>query len=158
MNDRVFAVVIAVLLGLAGSALASEFTAGDITVRDPWSRATVGAATNGVVYMTIVNRGDAADRLLAASAAVAGMASLHESTVDGGVMKMRPVTAIAVGPGETVVLKPGGLHIMLMNVARPLREGEMFPADLTFERAGTIRVQVTVGKAGALNGGTMKHD
>jgi len=158
MNDRVFTVVIAVLLGLAGAALASEFTAGDITVRDPWSRATVGAATNGVVYMTIVNRGDAADRLLAASAAVAGMASLHQSAMDGGVMKMRPVAAIAVGPGDATVLEPRGLHIMLMNLARPLKEGERFPADLTFENAGTIRVQVTVGKAGALNGGTMTHD
>ena len=158
MTYRAIAFALVATLGMAAAAAAVEFTAGDITVGDPWSRATAGAAKNGVVYLTIVNRGSTADRLVAASAPVAGMASLHESAMEGGVMKMRPVRAVAVGPGETVVLRPGGLHIMLMNLKRPLREGEMFPVDLTFEETGTIRVQVMVGKAGAMDGGTMTHD
>ncbi len=158
MKYAVSAFVLLAVLGVAGIASAGDFTAGDITVNDPWSRATAGAARNGAVYLTITNRGDTADRLVAAATEIAGMASLHRSTMEGGVMKMRPVPAIAVGPGETTVLKPGGLHIMLMNLKRPLEEGEMFAADLTFENAGTIRVRVMVGKAGAIDGGTMKHD
>jgi copper(I)-binding protein len=158
MKYNAFAFVLVAMLGVAGAALAGDFTVGDITVGDPWSRATVGAASNGVIYLTIANRSATADRLVAVAAAVAGKASLHRSTMEGGVMKMRPVPAIAVGAGEATVLKPGGLHIMLMNLARPLREGEMFPTDLTFEKAGTIRVQVMVGKPGAMDGSTMKHD
>lgn len=158
MKQNVFAFILIAALGVAAPASAGEFTAGDITVSNPWSRATVGAARNGVVYLTIANRGGEVDRLVAVATAVAGMASLHRSAMEGGVMKMRPVAAIAVGPGETAVLKPGGLHIMLMNMKQPLKEGGMFAADLTFEKAGTIRVRVMVGKAGALDGGPMKHD
>ena len=158
MKYGVIPAVVAILFALAGPASAADFTAGDIAVSDPWSRATVGTARNGVVYLTITNRGGAADRLVAASAAVAGTASLHRSAMEGGVMTMRPVNGIAIAPGETAALKPGGLHIMLMGLARPLREGEMFPADLVFERAGTLRVRVMVGKAGALHGGAMQHD
>jgi copper(I)-binding protein len=158
MKHNIFAFILVVAFGIVGAASAGDFNAGDITVSNPWSRATAGAARTGVIYLTIANRGDTADRLVGVAAAVAGMASLHRSAMEGGVMKMRPVAAISVGPGKAAVLKPGGLHIMLMNLERPLTEGEMFPANLTFEKAGTIRVQVMVGKAGAIDGGAMRHD
>ncbi len=158
MKYHILAFVLAAMLSVAGAASASDVAAGDITIHDPWSRATVGAAKNGAVYLKIANGGDTADRLVAASSAVAGMVSLHRSAMEEGVMKMRPVESVAIGPGETAVLKPGGLHIMLMNLKRPLKEGEMFAVELSFERAGTVPVRVMVAKPGALDGGMMKHD
>jgi copper(I)-binding protein len=158
MKYQILALVVTAMLGVSGPAPAADFTAGDITVGDPWSRATVGAAKNGAVYLKIANGGDTADRLVAASSTVAGVVSLHRSAMEEGVMKMRPVESVGIGPGETAVLKPGGLHIMLMNLKRPLKEGEMFAVELSFESAGTIPIQVMVAKPGALHGGMMKHD
>ncbi len=150
--------VAALVLGVAGVAAAADFTAGDLVIRDPWSRATAGPAHNGVIYLAITNRGGAADRLVAVTTPAAASASLHRSEMAGGVMKMRPVAAIGIAPGETAVLEPGGLHIMLMRLARPLREGESFAAELVFERAGTVRIAVTVAGPGALHGGMRGHD
>ncbi len=158
MRNGTIAAIAAILLTLAGTASAGEVAAGDLVVRDPWSRATVGAVHTGVIYLTVANRGVLPDRLVAVSTPVAGAASLHRSEMAGGMMRMRPVAAIEVAPGEAVTLEPGGLHIMLTSLARPLSEGETFAAVLTFERAGTVRIAVVVGKPGALHGGAMRHD
>lgn len=101
----------------------------------------------GAVYLTIVNGTKETDRLVSASTPMAGTAELHTTTTDNGVMKMRPVeNGIVVKPGESAELKPGGLHIMLMNLKSTPKPGESFPLTLTFQKAGAVATTVTVDK------------
>ena len=135
------------------AAAAGEFRLGDLTIRQPWARASAGPARAGVVYLTIVNSGAAPDRLLRIASPAAKRASLHESVMRGGVMSMRPVEAAGIAPGATVELKPGGLHVMLMGLTAPLRKGDSFPLSLTFEKAGSVDVEVEVLKPGSMGPG-----
>lgn len=131
------------LLGLVTWGSASAW-AGDILVQQPWARASIGAAKAGAAYMTVVNQGTAPDRLVAVESDVAARTELHGHLMEQGVMKMRPVEAIEVAPGEPAVLKPGGLHVMFMGLKAPLVEGARFPLTLVFARAGRIEVEITV--------------
>lgn len=126
-----------------------------ITVQQPWARATPGGAKTGVVYMTIINNGGIDDQLVAASTPVAGEAQVHEMTMDNGVMKMRPIPALDVKPGATVKLAPGGYHVMLLDLKRPLKDGDSFPLTLTFAKSGKRNVQVKVAKIGAMQPNSM---
>ncbi len=130
---------------------------GTIVVENPWARASAGSAKSGGAFMTIKNRGKEADRLIAAKSPVAKRASLHQTLIKDGVMKMRPAGAIDVPAGGMVMLKPGSYHVMFMGLREPLKKGATFPLALTFEKAGEIVVTVSVRKAGAMNGmGGMK--
>jgi len=135
---------------------AGEKMSGDITVANPWARASAGKARNGAAYMELINNGHKADRLVKAESPAAKHSSLHTHTMKDGVMSMGPVKAIEVSPGEPSVLRPGGLHIMLMGLKAPLKMGETFPMTLIFEKAGKITVQVKVAGPGAM--GSMKHE
>ena len=143
-------VLVAAICALAVPAAAHEFTVGSITVDQPWARASAPTAPAGAAYMVLENTGIEADRLVAASSPVAEVVELHTHTMDGGIMRMRPVVAMEVAPGEPTVLRPGGLHVMLIGLTRPLIEGETFPLTLEFEVAGTIEVDVQVEAAGTL--------
>jgi copper(I)-binding protein len=125
-----------------------DTTVGAITIGHPWARAA-GANTNGAAYMTLRNAGPQADKLVAASTPVARTVELHTHIRDGEVMRMRPVTDIPVPAGQTVRLRPGGLHVMLIGLTEPLRQGATVPMTLRFERAGETTVQVEVQAAGA---------
>ena len=96
------------------------------------------------------------DRLLSASSPIADTVELHGSTNDAGVMRMRPVPSLALPSGQSVELKPGGLHLMMMGLKRPLTPGSSFPLTLTFEHSPPITAMVTVGTAGAA-GPEMDH-
>jgi hypothetical protein len=122
--------------------------AGDLAVQQPWTRAA-GQGATAAGFMAISNRGAAADRLLSASSPAARAMELHTMVRDGEVMRMRPVEAIEVGAGQTVTLRPGGLHLMLIGLSQPLRQGETVPVTLRFERAGEVRVELPVQAAGA---------
>lgn len=132
------------------SAFAADATVGPLQVEHPWARATAASARNGGAYLAVRNTGAAGDRLVAASTTVAGRAELHTNIDDNGVMKMRHVPAIDVPAGGQAVLKPGGFHVMLMDLKAPLAEGQHFPLTLTFEKAGSVTVDVVVGKPGAM--------
>lgn len=149
---RRFFIAITVLITALSSTLvlAQDFEVGSLRVEQPWARATPGRAPNGAVYLTVTNQGATADRLVRASSPAAKHAGLHSHSMEGGVMKMRPVAAIEVAPGSPTVFAPGGLHIMLMGLTAPLKEGERFPVTLTFERAGSLEIEVTVEKLGAM--------
>lgn len=136
---------------MSAAAFAHEFTAGDLTIDHPWARATAPKAPVGGGYMTIVNTGAEADRLISASADFAGKVEIHEMTMENDVMKMRPLPdGVAIPAGEAVELKPGGLHIMLMGLTAPLVEGETRPLTLVFEKAGDVTVELKVeGLGGA---------
>lgn len=140
---------------LTGHALAEDYAAGDVHVADVWARATPGATPNGAAYMTLTVTGAEGDRLVAASSPSAKRAELHTHQMEGDVMKMRPVEAIEVAPGTPTVLEPGGLHVMLMGLAAPLKAGDHVPLSLTFEHAGTVEVEVEVKPLG--EGMEMEH-
>ncbi len=113
-------------------------------VQQPWARASAGNAANGAAYMTISNPAHDADRLVSAASPAARTVELHTHLMDNGVMRMRQVQAIEVNHGEPAVLRPGGLHVMLIGLNAPLREGTSFPLTLRFERGGETTVQVRV--------------
>ncbi len=139
----------AAALGLA--ALASQahsFKLGALTIGHPYARATVAGQPTGGGFLTIENRG-ADDRLLSVSAEVSTTVELHSMAMDGDVMRMRQVEALALPAGKAVELKPGGLHIMFIGLKAPLKEGDKFPLKLKFEKAGEVTVTVNVDAAGA---------
>jgi len=135
--------------------------AATLHVHQAWSRPTVAAVPVGVVYMDLDNQGSTTERLLSASSEVAGRVELHESIMDGEMMRMRPIQAVDIAPTSTTQLKPGGLHLMLMGLKAPLVQGQTFPLSLVFEQTGTVTVQVQVrdpvGSAGG-HGSHSPHD
>lgn len=130
--------------------------AGDLVVETPWARATISVAKTAAAYLTIKNGGSAPDRLVGARSDVAKKTGIHRSLKEGGIMKMRPVQALDVPAGGTVMLRPGGYHIMFMGLKAPFKMGHKFPLTLVFEKAGEIEVTVKVMKAGAMDGMNMK--
>jgi len=143
-------VMLAGLLVTAAPALAHDYKVGPIVIERPWSRAT--PVKVGGAYMTLRNTGAAPDRLIKVASPAAEKAEIHETKIEGGTAMMRAVGALELKPGATVELKPGGLHLMLMGLERPLKEGESLKLVLTFEKAGTIEVEASVEKAGAPGG------
>lgn len=131
---------------LAVSALAHDYRVGDLVIDHPWARATVPGQKAGGAFLKIENRGRSADRLLSAAAPAerVGRTELHSMRMEGNVMRMREIAAIDIPAGQTVALEPGGLHLMLLGLTSPLKAGEKLPLVLTFEKAGTVTVQVHV--------------
>lgn len=127
--------------------LAAPALAGDITVSDPFARASAGKAQVGAAFMTLKNGSVSDDTLLSASSPVADNAELHNHIMEGDVMRMREVKSIDVPAGGMVALQPGGLHVMLIGLKQPLRQGEVFPLTLTFAKAGVVTVEVPVKAA-----------
>lgn len=148
---------------LVGSVLAAEVTVGTLTLADPYVRATLPNAPVGGGFVTITNTGAADDRLISASSPAAGMVQIHEMKMDGDVMKMAELPDGLVLPaGQSVELKPGGFHIMFMQLKQQFVEGTAVPVTLIFEKAGSIEVQFAVKDiaAGSGNGdmSQMTHD
>jgi copper(I)-binding protein len=143
MSSKLLAVAASLLI--AGSAAAQT---GQVEVKNAWARATPGKAENGAAYLTIVS--PTPDRLTAISTPEAKTAELHTMTMEGGVMKMRPLAGVDLPAGQPVTLKPGGSHIMLMGLTQPLKQGDTFPLTLSFDKAGTKQVTVAVEGPGAM--------
>jgi hypothetical protein len=118
-----------------------------ISVSGAWSRATVAGQPSAAAYLTIINRGGD-DKLLKVSTPL-GQATLHSTTMDNGVMRMRPLEEVDVPARSQVEFKPGGMHIMIMGVKQPLVTGSNFPLTLRFDRSGERRVTVAVRPATA---------
>ena len=136
-------ILTALLLLFALPLAAEEVTLGDLTISDAYSYATPAKA--GAAYLTVTNAGDTADRLTGAEVDFAD-AQLHESKADSeGVMRMHHLMdGIEIPAGQTVTLARGGLHVMMMGLAAPLEAGGSYPLTLTFERAGTVEIEVEV--------------
>lgn len=152
------------LPALAQSGGKADIVKGDIKVGQPWARATPGGAKVAAGYLTITNTGKAADRLVGGTALVSGVLELHDMTMVDGVMRMRRLDGIEIKPGATVTLRPGGLHVMFMELKQPLKQGEKVKGTLVFERAGTVEVEYAVAPIGAAGpdgkpsaGGGMQH-
>lgn len=144
------------------AATTATTAAASVQVTDAWARVTAPTAKQGAVYMQIT--APEGDTLTSASVptSIAGKTELHETTGgDHGSMNpdemtpeqmaeqmkmMRQVDSIEVPAGETVMLKPGGYHVMLLELADPIEEGETIPVTLEFEQAGTVQVEATARK------------
>jgi copper(I)-binding protein len=138
------------LLALPTVAMAQEFKAGGITVVAPWARATPGGTKVGGAFLELKAAPGAGDRLVSVSSPVAGTVEIHEHINEGGIMKMRRVDGLAVPGGASVTLKPGGYHLMLMDLKQPLKQGDKVGLTLTFEKAGTLAVEGPVAPLGAM--------
>lgn len=138
------AVLVAAMALASTVAWSQGFTAGDVVIKKPWSRATVQGMANGVSYFVLENHGDQADRLLKVSSPVARKSELHTHEKDGDVMRMRKVEHIDIPAQGATALEPGGYHVMLMKLRHPLEQDSAFPLTLTFEHAGEVTIDVQV--------------
>jgi periplasmic copper chaperone A len=143
---------------LASSAAAEDARIGSLEIVHPWARATPKGASVGAAYLTIKNAGSVSDRLVTGSIPIAARVEVHEMTMDAGVMKMRELKdGLEIKPGETATLKPGGLHLMFVDLKTPLERGKPVKGTLTFERAGTVEVTYDVEAVGAQPAGHAGH-
>ena len=146
----------ATLLLVATAVCAHEYRAGSLTIGHPYARPTAPSQPTGGGYLKLVNNG-AADRLLSASVPISASVELHSMRMEGDVMRMRQVDAIDIPAGQTVVLKPGGLHLMFIGLKAPLAAGQRFPMKLKFEKAGEVAVEVVVDAAASAGAGSGPH-
>jgi hypothetical protein len=130
---------------VAAAAALAVLTVGAQTaprVEDAWARPTVAGQAGGGGFLKITS--PTPDRLISASATVSRTVELHTMQMDGNVMRMREVPAIEIPAGQTVELKPGGFHVMFIGLTQTLDVGATFPLTLRFEKAGEVKVDVTV--------------
>ena len=139
---RTAAIAVLAATSLATAAAASA----QVAVTDPWVRGTVTGQKATGAFMQLKSPADTA--LVAAASPVAKIVEVHEMKMEGGMMKMNAVDRLALPAGKAVDLKPGGYHVMLMDLVKPLKDGDTVPLQLTFEdKAGkkqTVEVKAVV--------------
>ena len=147
-------ILLAAVLALGvNAASAHEYKAGSIEIKHPWSRATPKGSEVAGGYMTLINTGSQPDRLIGGSTPAAGKFEIHEVSMDGGVMKMRPVpNGIEIKPGQTVEFKPGSNHLMFVGLKKPIEKGKRIKGTLQFEKAGTVEIEYAVEAIGSAPG------
>jgi periplasmic copper chaperone A len=145
---------------LGNPASAHGYKLGQLEIGHPWTRATPPSARVAGGYLTITNTGSAADRLIGAEFAESRKLEIHEMAHQGSTMVMREVPrGLEIAPGQKVELKPGGFHLMFIDLKRGLKEGESIKGALVFERAGRVEVEFKVEAMGARGDahGSHKH-
>ena len=157
-----FPYLAASLLALASwAAQAHGSKAGDIRIDHPYATPTRPSMDTGAVYFrSLRNTGKVEDRLVSAKTPVAARVELHRMQMQGEVMRMAAVPAVALPAGVTVPMKHGshdGHHLMLFDLKAPLKDGDRFPLTLTFEKAGTVQVQVWVQTPRPGSGAAHQH-
>jgi periplasmic copper chaperone A len=128
-------------LSLSGAVVAQSQTAPK--VEGAWARPTVNGQAGGGGYLTLIGTTQS-DRLLSVKSNVAKSVELHRMDMDGNVMRMREVDAVDVPAGQTVQLKPGGLHLMFVGLTQTLKNGATIPLTLRFEKGGEVKVSMKV--------------
>lgn len=122
--------------------LAPSLFAQDVTVSGAWVRPTPPYVTRTALYATLHNAGGREDRLIAVAADIAERAEIHETVIEGGMLRMQPVAGgVAVPAGGEAQLKPGGYHVMLSGLKSAIRRGDSVAVTLTFEHAGAVRIE-----------------
>ena len=146
-----------VILATAGAALFIGSATAQVSVKDPWVRATVPQQKATGAFMQLETR--QATRLIEARSPVAGVVEIHEMKMENDVMRMRQINGLDVPAGKAVELKPGGYHVMLMDLKEQMKEGASVPVTLVFESADkkreTVEVKATVR---SLTGAAAKKD
>jgi copper(I)-binding protein len=136
-------------LVFGGVAAAETYSAGDLQIVNPWTRATPGGATVGAGYLAMANKGPETDRLIGGSVDPASRIELHTMAMENGIARMRQVPSVEIKSGATVELTPGGTHMMFVGLKQPLKQGQKLKGTLVFEKAGTVPVEFTVEAIGA---------
>jgi hypothetical protein len=134
---------------LSAGALASDYKAGSLEIIGPWSRTTPKGASTAIGYTTIKNTGTTPDRLIGGSIEVAASFQLHSMVMENGIAKMRDLKDVEIKPGQTIAFKPGGSHLMFVNLKHALSQGEHVKGTLVFEHAGTVQIEYDVAGIGA---------
>ena len=120
----------------------------EVTVSDPWARASILASRPGAAYLTL--RSDVADQLVGIKSPAAAEVMIHALETDAaGISRMIHLARLALEPGVPVTLAPGGMHVMLMGLTEKLEEGAMLPLTLSFQEAGEVTVEVPIFGPGA---------
>ena len=135
---------------LPSIASAEIYRVGDITVKAAWARASFGTARPAAAFMTIENTGKTSDTLLNIETPIAGVAEIHRTVSEGDVSKMGAAGPLLIQAGDHVMLAPGGFHIMLMMLKKPLKKGESFTLTLNFENAGSVELIIQIYDMGVL--------
>ena len=147
---RLLLTAIALLVVAGGAAFAHSYKLGSLEIGHPWARATPPTAPTAGGFLTVTNTGTSPDRLLSVSSPAAASVQIHETKMEGNVMRMREREGgLEIAPGGTVTLAPGNLHLMLMGLKAPFKQGEKVPVTLVFEKAGKIEVELSVVAIGA---------
>ncbi|GAA3534073.1 copper chaperone PCu(A)C [Zobellella aerophila] len=136
-----------VILLTTAAAQAHEYQAGALQIDHPWSRAVPPMAKVAGAFLSINNQGGEEDVLLGARTPLAEKVEIHQSMLEGDMMQMRQVSALPIPAHGEVVLKPGGYHLMLINLSSQPGEGDRFPLILQFEKAGEVEVEIAVEAA-----------
>jgi copper(I)-binding protein len=142
----------AIVFCMSANAMANDYKAGSIEISTPWSRATPKGAQTAVGYVTIKNNGTTPDRFIGGSVDVADTFELHSMVMENGIAKMRELKDVEIKPGQTIEFKPGGSHVMFVNLKRPLSKGEHVSGTLVFEHAGKVNIEYSVEGIGAQTG------
>ena len=140
------------------AASASAFAQSSVEIKDPWVRATVAQQKATGAFMQLTAKADS--KLVEVKSPVAGVVEIHEMAMDGNVMRMRAVPALDLPAGKAVELKPGGYHVMLMDLKKPLAAGETVPISLVIEAAGkreTVEVKAAVRPMATSSPPAMQH-
>lgn len=130
------------LFALNVAAVGSASAQAQVKIEDAWVRGTVAQQKASGAFMRLTPSQDT--RLVSASSPVAGVVEVHEMAMDKDVMRMRAVPALALAAGKPTELKPGGFHVMLMDLKQPLKAGDTVPLTLVFEDAGKVRSSQTI--------------
>ncbi|MBT8515705.1 copper chaperone PCu(A)C [Polynucleobacter paneuropaeus] len=148
MKNTLIAVVSVSSVLFNSGVFAQNAKVGSLQIDNAYTRATAPGQQVAGGFMKIENKG-AADQLISASSPAAGEVQLHQMSMEGNVMKMGQVKDIVVPANGSVDLKPGGYHIMLMNIKAPLKAGETVPVKLKFAKAGEVEVKLPVNAVGS---------
>ncbi|MEI6200985.1 MAG: copper chaperone PCu(A)C [Enhydrobacter sp.] len=134
----------------ATPSFARDYKIGSIEIVQPWSRATPSTAPSAGGFLTLTNKGDVPDRLIAIESSAATQTEIHEMKMDGAVMRMRELeNGVVLPPGQTIELKPGGYHVMFMGLKAPFVKDQKVSATLVFEKAGRIDIEFQVDALGS---------
>ena len=144
------AIAVATLVPTWAPAWAQNYKLGSLEISQPWTRATPATAQSAGGFLTVTNKGTTPDRLISARSTVSDKVEVHEVRMDGNVMKMRELEkGLEIAPGATVMLKPGGYHIMFMGLKAPIAKDSEVPVTLVFEKAGSIDIALKAAAIGA---------
>ncbi len=156
MVSRTFS--LAALLAFTSPSFAHDYHVGDLLIEHPWSRELPVDLPGGAVYFSVSNQGDQDDRLVGVTSSRAQKSEVHVQAAADGLMDMQHAPVIDIPAHASVVFQPGGNHVMLSGTGKTLKAGEHFPLTLSFEKAGSVVVQVTVGPAEAETGHEAHRD
>lgn len=145
------------LLTACSPAQPPSYSVAGAAIEQPFSR-PAAAGGNGAGFFAVTNRNTGPDRLVAVESPIAGRVEIHETSTEGGIMRMQQLKdGVRLKAGETVTFAPGGKHVMFIGLRQALKAGDRIPATLVFEKAGRAPVEFLVqGKAAA--GGGMDHN